>query len=121
MQQQEGDPLLLLKISHEAHLVFMDVRQGKCVCRAFLCVEADRDALHHAQVVDRALLVKIGQSDMARLFLNVDGRDRRRNLLNQGKPLFPIVFNCLVDQLLQRRTPEPSRFPRRHNPLSVLV
>ena len=41
------------------NLVFMDIPEWKCICRALLCIEADRNALYHPDIVDGGILLEI--------------------------------------------------------------
>lgn len=68
----------------------MDILESKRVCRTLLGVKADGNALHAADIVHRAFLVKIRQRDVAVFLINFDGGDRRRYLLDQRKPFFQI-------------------------------
>lgn len=49
----------------------MDVLQWKCICRAFFCIKADRDALNRADVIDGTLLSKYA-SVIWRLVLSIE-------------------------------------------------
>lgn len=78
----------------------MDILQGKGIRRTFLGVEAHRYPLDDADIVHGALLVKVGEGDMAVLLIDLDRRDGRGDFLDQGQILFQIIFICPVDQLL---------------------
>ena len=42
----------------------MDIPEWKCICRALLCVEADRNALYHPDIVDGGILLEISKLDL---------------------------------------------------------
>ncbi len=107
IDQEKGNPALLLEFLHEAYLMRMDVLQGKGVRRAFLCVEADGKPLYRPDVVNRTLLLEIGQRDLPALLVYPDGSDGGGHLLNQGKARIRILFVCPVDHILQCGAPQP--------------
>ena len=47
------------------NLVFMDIPEWKCICRALLCIEADRNALYHPDIVDGGILLEISKLDLS--------------------------------------------------------
>ena len=61
----------------------MDIMKRKGQNRAFLCVKAYRDPLHDADIIHRTLCIKVGQRNVAAGLIDFNGRDRRRDLLDQ--------------------------------------
>ena len=82
--------------------MFMNIGKWKGIRITFFCVETDRYSLYGADIVHRALLVKIRQRDMSGLFVDIDRRDRCGNLLNQRKTVLLINLIGTVDKLFQR-------------------
>ena len=74
---------LLFKFPHESDLVGVDVLQRKGTDRTFLCIEADRNALYHPDIVDGGILLEISKLDLPAFRINLDRRDRRWNLLHE--------------------------------------
>lgn len=68
----------------------VDICKWKCADSALFCIETDRNSLNGSDIVDRTLLVKVCECDVTRGFIDVDRRDRRRNLLNQRQMLFTV-------------------------------
>ena len=79
----------------------MQILQRPEIRGAFLCVEADRDALYEANVVDRGLLIEVGQCDLRMVLVHVDRCDRRRDLLHDRQLLLEVGLVRPVDKLLQ--------------------
>ena len=52
---------------------------------------------------------------MARLLVDIDGGDGGRHLLDQGQLLLPVDFICLIDHVLEDRSPEAPGFPCGHS------
>ena len=71
------------------------------VSPAFLCIKTHRNSLDYANVVHRALLVKVSQSDMPAGLVNLNWGDRGGNLLDQRQPLFPVAVIGVIDQIFQ--------------------
>lgn len=92
----------------------MHVLQAESVSLRLLRVETDGNPLHGPYIIDRTFLVKICKRDVSRFLIDVDRRDRRRNLLDQGKFFFSVLFICPVDKILQGASPKASRIPGCH-------
>ena len=58
-----------------------------------LRIKADRDPLDCPNIIHRTFLFKIGQSDMAVFLVDPDGRDRRRDFLDQCQPFLSVLFH----------------------------
>ena len=58
---------------------------------------------------------------MAAGLIDFNGRDRRRDLLDQRQILFPVSFVGAINKFLQRRTAEPSCFPGSHCSVSSVI
>ena len=84
-QHEKCHSALLFKICHKLYLMRMNVLQGKRIGRAFFRIKADWHSLHSPNIIDRTFLFKIGQCNMAMLFVDLKRSDRRRDLLDQGK------------------------------------
>ena len=112
---QERHAALLFKLSHKADLVLMDILQAKRIAISFLGVKAHRNALNRSDVIHRTLLVKISQCDMPVLFINFDGRDRRRHLLYQRQAFLQVLLVGSVDEVLQGGAPKASGIPGCHS------
>ena len=82
--------------------MFMNIGKRKSIRVTFFCVETDWYSLYGADIVHRALLIKISQRDMSGLFVDIDRRDRCGNLLNQRQTVLLINFIGTVDKLFQR-------------------
>ena len=80
IQQQEGNPPLLLEIFHKRDLVLVDVCERKGIRFALFGIEADGNALYSADVINGTLLFKISQRDVSALLIYFDRGDRRRHL-----------------------------------------
>ena len=106
--QDKSDPSLFLKRFHETDLVFMDIGQGKRIHGAFFGVETYRQPLNSTDIVNGTLLVKIGECDMPLVLVDLNRRDRRRDLLNERKACFLIFVICPVNQFRQGRAPQSS-------------
>lgn len=102
IQQQEGNPPLLLEIFHKRDLVLVDVCERKGICFALFGIEADGNALYSADVINGTLLFKISQRDVSALLIYFDRGDRRRHLLDQCQMLVTVLLICAVDHFLQR-------------------
>lgn len=50
----------------------MDIPEWKCICRALLCIEADRNALYHPDIVDGGILLEISKLDLPAFRINLD-------------------------------------------------
>ena len=61
----------------------MDIPEWKCICRALLCIEADRNALYHPDLVDGGILLELSKLDLPAFRINLDRRDWCRNLLHE--------------------------------------
>ena len=81
--KQEAYTPLFLELPHEAYLVFVDVPEWKCIRRTLFCIEADRNALYHPDIVDGRILLEICKLDLTAFGINLDRRDRRWNLLHE--------------------------------------
>ena len=57
--------------------------------------------LNRADVIDGTLLVEIRQRDMAAGFIDRDGRDRRRDFLDQCQLFLTVKIVCVVYHILQ--------------------
>ena len=79
----------------------VDVLQRKGIRVTFFRIKAHRNPLHHTDIIDGALLVKIRQSNMAVLFIYFNRCDRCRDLLDQAQFLIPVIFICPIDEVLQ--------------------
>ena len=101
IQQQEGNPPLLLEIFHKRDLVLVDVCERKGIRFALFCIEADGNALYSADVINGTLLFKISQRDVSALLIYFDRGDRRRHLLDQCLMLVTLLLVCAVDHFLQ--------------------
>ena len=86
----------------------MDVLQTEGIRLAFLGIKADRNPLHGADIVNGALLVKVCQRDVPGFLIEIDRRDRCRNLLDQRQMFFLLLFIGPVEQFLKCTAPEPS-------------
>ena len=102
IQQQEGNPPLLLEIFHKRDLVLVDVCERKGIRFALFGIEADGNALYSADVINGTLLFKISQRDVSALLIYFDRGDRRRHLLDQCQMLVTVLLVCAVDHFLQR-------------------
>ena len=102
---KKGDSALSLKFPHKGHLVLVDVRKGKGIHGTLLGVEADRYALHCADIVHGALLLKIGQPYGPAVAVEFHGGYRCGYLLNESQVTFQIFFICAVNEVLQGRAP----------------
>ena len=100
---------------HHPDLVLMDILQAKRIVIAFLGVKTHRNALNRSDVIHRTLLVKISQCDMPVLFINFDGRDRRRHLLYQCQAFLQVLLVGSVDEVLQGGAPKASGIPGCHS------
>ena len=87
IQQQEGNPPLLLEIFHKRDLVLVDVCERKGIRFALFGIEADGNALYSADVINGTLLFKISQRDVSALLIYFDRGDRRRHLLISARCL----------------------------------
>ena len=114
IDQEKGDAALLLKPLHKFDLMRMDILQGKGIYRAFFGVKADRKPLHCTNVIDGALLFKIGKSDLTMLLVHFDRCDRCGNLLDQRQSGIGVFLVCPVDHILQRRSSQASGIPCCH-------
>ena len=114
-EDNEGNSALGFKFLHERDLVRVDVLKWERPHRAFLRVKADRNPLNRADIVDRTFHIEVRQRDMAALFVDLDGRDRGRDLLDQCQLLFPVAVIGPVDQIFQRGTTKAPGFPCSHS------
>ena len=85
---------------HEADLMLVDILQRKCLGDTFLGVKADGNPLDRTDIIDGTPLVEIRQGDMPVLLIHLHRSDRRRYLLDQGKPLLQIPLVGPVDHIL---------------------
>lgn len=76
----------------------MDVLQGKKVAVTFLGVKADRNPLYYPDIIDGTFFVKICQSNVSGILINVDRRDGCRYFLNQTKITILVNIICAVDK-----------------------
>ena len=83
--QKESDPVLLLKQSHELHLMGVDILQRKRLLSALLGVKTYRDSLDHTYIVYGALLLKVRQGDMTGFLVHPYRCDRGRYFLDQSQ------------------------------------
>ena len=112
--QQKGDPSLTLKFLHKFYLMPVYILKREGVRRALFGIEADRNPLHGADIIDGTSLVEIRQGNVPVFFVDPDRSDRRWNLLNQSKAFVAVLFICVIDIVLQGRTPQSSRCPCGH-------
>ena len=108
IQQQEGNPPLLLEIFHKRDLVLVDVCERKGIRFALFGIEADGNALYSADIINGTLLFKISQRDMTALFVHFDRGNRRWDFLDQGQMIFSEPFIGTADKFFQCRTTQPS-------------
>ncbi len=92
VNQEKGDSILFLKLSHELHLMLMYILKGKGIYGAFLSIETNRYSLHYSDIVHRTFLVKIGKRNVPAFFVYIDRRNGRRNFLNKRQTVFQIFF-----------------------------
>ena len=114
-EDNEGNSALGFKFLHKCDLVRVDILEWKRTHRTFLRVKAYRNPLNRADIVDRTFHIEVRQRDMAALFIDLDGRDRGRDLLDQGQLLFPVTVIGPVDQIFQRGTTKAPGFPCSHS------
>lgn len=79
----------------------MNVCKGKGLYTAFFCIEADRNSLYCSDIIYCTFLFKICQRNMTAIFIHFHRGDRRRNFLDQGQSLFPVLFIGTVNQFLK--------------------
>ena len=82
--------------------------------RAFFCIEADRDSLYCSDIIYGTFLFKICQRDMPGGFIHFNRSDRRRDFLDEGQSLFPVLLIGTIDKFLQSGASKPSAVPRCH-------
>ena len=111
IQQQEGNPPLLLEIFHKRDLVLVDVCLLKLFRVSLFGIEADGNALYSADVINGTLLFKISQRDMTALFVHFDRGNRRWDFLDQGQMIFTVPFIGTIDKFFKCRTTQPSLNP----------
>ena len=70
----------------------MNVLKGKRGRGALLGIKAHRNPLDGPNIVYGTFLVKICQGDMAAGLINLDGRDRRGDLLDQRQFFLPDIL-----------------------------
>ena len=92
----------------------MDILQGESIRGTFFCIEAYGNSLYCADVIYRALLVKIGKSNMAVLFINFNWRDGGRDFLYQRQSFLKILLIGAVNQIFQRGAAKPPGIPGCH-------
>ena len=63
--------VLLFKILHKFHLMRVNIGKRKRLDAAFLCIKADRDTLHHTDVIDSTFLFKIRKRDVSVLLVDL--------------------------------------------------
>ena len=78
--------------------MFVNILERKCIYFAFLGIEADRNALDSPDIIDSTDLVKISQSNMPVLLIDLYRCDGGRDLLDQCKAHFCITFICMIDK-----------------------
>ena len=88
MHKKEGKPPLLFKFAHEIDLVRVYILYRQAFGGGFLRVKADGNPLHGADIIDRALLVKISLRDVLGLAVKRERNNRRRNFLNNRELFF---------------------------------
>src|SRR5699024_3273572 len=71
VDEKESDAALFLKLLHKVHLMFVNILERKCIDFAFLGIEADRNALDSPDIIDSTDLVKISQSNMPVLLIDL--------------------------------------------------
>ena len=89
----------------------VDILEWERTHRAFLRVKADRNPLNRTDIVDRTFHVEVRQRDMTALFVDLDRRDRGRDLLDQSQLLFPVAVIGPVEQIFQRGATKAPGFP----------
>ena len=92
----------------------MYIGERKAVGLTFLGIETDGNTLYRSDVIHRALLLKVSQCDVAARLVHIDRGDRRRDLLDQGKSLLPVLVVRAVDHLFQGGTAQSSGIPGTH-------
>lgn len=95
IQQQEGNPPLLLEIFHKRDLVLVDVCERKGIRFALFGIEADGNALYSADVINGTLLFKISQRDVSALLIFVLFLFNQRNFVQR-----PVAQKGLADDLV---------------------
>ena len=79
----------------------MDIVQWKGIHTALFCVKTYGNSLYCSNIIDRTALVKIGQRDLAVIFVHSYRSDRCRDFLNERQSLLLIAFIRPVNKILQ--------------------
>ena len=93
IDQKKSDAALLFHQTHEFHLMSMDILQRESLLGAFLSIETYRDPLYGADIINGALLIEIGERDMAGLLVKLNQGGGRRYLLDQRHSVLCLIIS----------------------------
>lgn len=77
--------------------MFMNILQCKGIKSTFLGIKTNGDSLHSTNIVHGGFLIKISQRNMPGFFVDFDGSNRSRDLLDECKLLISVKFIGVVD------------------------
>lgn len=77
--------------------MLMNILQRKGIKSTFLGIKTNGDSLHSTNIVHGGFLIKISQRNMPGFFVDFDGSNRSRDLLDECKLLIPVKFIGVVD------------------------
>ncbi len=92
-------PLLLFKILHKFHLMFMNILEAEMSPPHILSHQNTPEFPVRSDIVDRTALIKISQRDLSVFFIHPHRCDRGRNLLHQCQILFQIPLIGTIDHI----------------------
>ena len=77
--------------------MLMNILQRKGIKSTFLGIKTNGYSLHSTNIVHGGFLIKISQRNMPGFFIDLDGSNRSRDLLDECKLLIPVKFIGVVD------------------------
>ena len=85
INNNERNSFLTFKFSHKFHLMFVNILYWKCVSSTFFSVKTYWYSLYNPNIIHSTFLVKICQSNMSCLLVNIDRLNRGWNFLYKSQ------------------------------------